>query len=165
MGLLSFRPSTIPCTNHIYIRNTTRIGRRAYQSVLTTARQGRGYPMTQAGRGTHTREDRDMARDPRWTPQWKRLRLECYARDRDKNARCVHCGQPIDYTVPPSSTDDSYEPDHRITVAKHPEWALLPENIQPTHRRCNRARGNKAGINNLGRRTRDWTGGLGVFRS
>ena len=106
-----------------------------------------------------------MSRDPRWTPQWKRLRLECYARDRDKNARCVHCGQPIDYTVPPSSTDDSYEPDHRITVAKHPEWALLPENIQPTHRRCNRARGNKAGINNLGRRTRDWTGGLGVSKS
>ena len=93
--------------------------------------------------------------DPRWTPAWKRLRLECFARDRDANAVCVHCRQPIDYSVKPSSTDDSYEPDHKYDVANHPEWALLPENVQPSHRRCNRARGNKAGINNLCRRTRD----------
>jgi len=98
-------------------------------------------------------------RDPRSTSAWERLRLECYARDRDRNAVCVHCGQPIDYSVRPSSTDDSYEPDHRVDVAKHPEYALLPENVQPSHRRCNRARGNRAGINNLGRRTRDWSGG------
>lgn len=99
------------------------------------------------------------ARDPRWTPAWKRLRRSCFERDKARHAVCIHCGQPIDYSVRPSSTDDSYEPDHRLTVEAHPELALLPENVQPSHRRCNRARGQKAGINNLGRRTRDWSKG------
>ena len=99
--------------------------------------------------------------DPRWSLAWKRLRQECFERDKAKNARCVHCGQPINYNVPRSSTDDSYEPDHRIDVAAHPELALVPENVQPSHRRCNRARGNKAGINNLGHQTRDWSAGIG----
>ena len=98
-------------------------------------------------------------KDPRGTPAWQRLRLECYERDRARAAVCVHCGQPINYNVKPSSTDDSYEPDHRVPVENHPEYALLPENVQPSHRRCNRARGKKAGINNLGKRTRDWTKG------
>lgn len=100
-----------------------------------------------------------MTKDPRWTPAWRRLRVECYQRDKANNARCVHCGQPINYNLEPSSTDDAYEPDHKIDVATHPEWALLPENVQPSHRRCNRARGNKAGINNLGKRTRNWARG------
>ena len=98
-------------------------------------------------------------KDPRGTPAWQRLRLECFARDRDKNAVCVHCGQPIDYSVKPSSTNDAYEPDHRIDVATRPELALIPENVVPSHRHCNRARGRKAGINNLGRRTREWSKG------
>lgn len=97
-------------------------------------------------------------KDPRGTTAWQRLRIQCFERDKAAGARCVHCGQPIDYTVKPSSTVDSYEPDHRIAVAAHPEYALVPENVQPSHRRCNQARGNKAGINNLGRRTRDWQG-------
>ena len=100
-------------------------------------------------------------RDPRWTPAWRRLRLECFERDKARNARCVHCGQPINYNVRPSSTDDSYEPDHKIDVSTHPEYAFIPENVQPSHRRCNRARGNKAGINNLGNNTRNWSEGVG----
>lgn len=106
-----------------------------------------------------------MSYDPRRTPQWKRLRLECYKRDKERGAVCVHCGQPIDYSVKPSSTDASYEPDHRLVVERHPELALLPENVQPSHRRCNRARGKKAGINNLGKRTRNWSQGEGESKS
>lgn len=98
-------------------------------------------------------------RDPRRTTEWKRLRMECYKRDKARNAVCVHCGQPIDYSVKPSSTDSSYEPDHRLVVERHPEMALLPENVQPSHRRCNRARGKKAGIDPLGSRTRNWSKG------
>lgn len=100
-------------------------------------------------------------KDPRCTPAWRRLRLECFERDKARNARCVHCHQPINYNVKPSSTDDSYEPDHRLDVSTHPELAFIPENVQPSHRRCNRARGNKAGINNLGNKTRDWSEGVG----
>ena len=99
--------------------------------------------------------------DPRKTPAWKRLRIQCYERDKARRAVCVHCGQPIDYKARPSSTDDSYEPDHKIPVETHPEYALLSENVQPSHKKCNRARGSRAGINNLGRRTRDW--GKGSF--
>ena len=62
-----------------------------------------------------------MNKDPRWTPAWRRLRIQCYERDKARGAVCVHCGQPINYNVKQSSTDDSYEPDHRIDVAKHPE--------------------------------------------
>ena len=68
----------------------------------------------------------DGTTDPRGTPAWKRLRIQCYERDRIRGAVCVHCGQPIDYSVKPSSTDDSYEADHRIPVDTHPEYALLP---------------------------------------
>ena len=86
------------------------------------------------------------------------MRLDCFNRDKAKGARCVHCGGVIDYSVRPSSTDDSYEPDHRMPVETHPEYALIPENVQASHRKCNRSRGKKAGINNLGKRTRNWAG-------
>lgn len=115
----------------------------------------------------YAKNGEDMSRlangikDPRGTTAWQRLRVECFRRDKAKNARCVHCGQEINYRVKMSSTPDSYEPDHRLDVATHPEYTFIPENVQPSHRRCNRARGKKAGINNLGNKTRDWSEGIG----
>jgi len=100
-----------------------------------------------------------MARDPRNTPEWRRLRVQCYERDKARDARCWQCGGRIDYGVAPSSTPTAYEPDHRLPVETHPELALLPENVMPCCRRCNRARGRKAGIDNLGVRSRDWSRG------
>ena len=97
--------------------------------------------------------------DPRKTSQWQRLRLQCYERDRKRGAPCHICGQPIDYSLAPSSAPDAYEPDHLRAVDVHPELALLPENVAPSHRRCNRARGKKAGVNELGNRSRDWSSG------
>ena len=101
----------------------------------------------------------DGTRDPRSSPQWQRLRVQCYERDRKANAPCHICGQPIDYRLRPSSTPDAYEPDHLRDVRKHPELALLPENVAASHRKCNRARGRKAGVNELGNRSRDWGAG------
>ena len=98
-------------------------------------------------------------KDPRQTPAWRRLRIQCYERDRARGAVCWQCKQPIDYAVRPSSTPESYEPDHRFPVETHPELALIPENVMPCCRSCNRARGRKAGIDNLGRRSRDWSRG------
>ena len=95
-------------------------------------------------------------RDPRGSVEWQRLRVQCYERDKARQAPCHICGQRIDYAAKQSSTPDSYEPDHMVDVASHPELALLPENVKPSHRRCNRARGKKAGIDNLGNRSRDW---------
>ena len=96
--------------------------------------------------------------DPRSTPQWQRLRIECYRRDKARDAPCAICGQRhIDYAARPSSTPDSYEPDHIRPVERYPELALLPENVQPAARRCNRAKGKRAGVDVMGNRSRDWT--------
>ena len=99
--------------------------------------------------------------DPRSTPQWKRLRRKCFERDRARRAPCHICGQAIDYSLAPSSCPDAYEPDHLRDVFKYPELALLPENVAASHRRCNRARGRKAGVDDLGNRSRDWSRGIG----
>jgi len=98
-------------------------------------------------------------RDPRSTPQWQRLRVECFKRDKAKNAVCHICGMPIRYDLKPSSAPDAYEPDHLRDVKKHPELALLPENVAPSHTRCNRSRGRRAVIDAMGNRSRDWRAG------
>ena len=97
--------------------------------------------MTTAGRDTAT---------------WRKLRVQCYKRDKANNARCWICGGAIDYSTKPSSTPESWEPDHRHSVKTHPELAEVPENVLPSHKRCNRAKGARAGISNLGMRSREW---------
>lgn len=97
-----------------------------------------------------------MAKVGRDTREWRLLRQNCYNRDKAKRAPCWICGQPINYGVAPSTTPDSWEPDHRFPVAHHPELAELPDNVMPSHKRCNRSRGNKAGINELGNQSRNW---------
>lgn len=92
----------------------------------------------------------------RTTATWRRLRLQCFNRDKKAGAVCWLCGQSIDYKAKPSSTDESWEPDHRFPVSTHPELAEVPENVLPSHRKCNRARRNKAGISNLGANSREW---------
>ena len=97
-----------------------------------------------------------MAKAGRDTSEWRKLRLMCWRRDKKASAPCHICGQPIDYSLAPSSTPDAWEPDHRFAVKTHPELAEVPENVLPSHRRCNRARGSKAGIDNLGNQSRRW---------
>ena len=95
-------------------------------------------------------------RDPRHTVAWRRLRKQCYERDKAINAPCWIGKHQIDYDAKPSTTPDSYEPDHYHPVETHPELALVPENIRPACKSCNRSRRNKAGIDNIGDRTREW---------
>lgn len=98
-----------------------------------------------------------MPRPGRDTWTWKHvIKPQCFARDKANNARCGICKDVIDYSLKPSSTPDAYEPDHILPVDTHPELAEVPENIQASHRRCNRAKRNKAGVDNLGNRSRDW---------
>ena len=97
-----------------------------------------------------------MAKAGRDTGTWKRLRLRCFERDKAARKPCWLCGGEIDYTVAPSSTPESWEPDHRLSVKAHPELAEVPDNIYPAHKRCNRKKGDKAGVNNLGMPSRRW---------
>lgn len=90
--------------------------------------------------------------------RWKYIRKVAWGRDKAARACCHICGMPIDYSVEPSSTPDSYEPDHVIPVSMNKELELDLNNILPSHRRCNRARGDgkRNGENSLGMRSRIW---------
>ena len=88
---------------------------------------------------------------------WPRVRRLAWDRDRKARAVCHICGMPIDYSATPSTTPDSWEPDHIQTVKDHPELELDLNNVAPSHLQCNRARGDGTnGENDLGMRSRIW---------
>ena len=94
-----------------------------------------------------------MARSARWPM----IRRQAWDRDRKARAACHICGEAIDYFVAPSSTPDSYEPDHIQPVHLRPDLELDLNNIAAAHRRCNRARGDGTnGTNIIGVRSRKW---------
>ena len=89
--------------------------------------------------------------------RWKYIRKMAWDRDRKAKAVCHICGQPIDYSLPPSSGPEAYEPDHVIPVSKRPDLELDLNNILASHTRCNRSRGDgENGENALGMRSRIW---------
>lgn len=89
--------------------------------------------------------------------KWKRVRLQAWNRDRKARAVCHICGQPIDYSLPASSSPEAWEPDHIIPVAKRPDLELDLANVAASHARCNRSRGDGTnGENALGMQSRIW---------
>lgn len=89
--------------------------------------------------------------------RWKKVRQMAYDRDKKVGAPCWWCGQAINYVVPPSSTPDSWEGDHKIPRSKDPGLELDLSNIAPSHKHCNRSRGDGTnGENNLGMQSRVW---------
>jgi 5-methylcytosine-specific restriction endonuclease McrA len=70
------------------------------------------------------------------------IKREFFQRCRAINARCVHCGQLIDYSAAPQSKD-AFESDHRQPVKTHPHLAYVASNLQPSHASCNRSRGDR----------------------
>ena len=89
--------------------------------------------------------------------RWPYIRKMAWDRDRKARAVCWICGQPIDYSIAPSSADNSWEPDHVQPVAKRPDLELDLNNIKPSHRACNRSRGDGTnGENIVGQQSRIW---------
>ena len=90
--------------------------------------------------------------------RWKYIKQIAWGRDRSAHAPCHICGQPIDYSLAPSSCPDAYEPDHVIPVKKDKTLELDLNNILASHRRCNRARGDGSRNmeNTLGMRSCIW---------
>ena len=105
-----------------------------------------------------------MAEDLWNTPAGRRLRMQCFRRDRAANARCHWCelaGLPadIDYSLGPYTRGGdvmAWSPEHLKPRKSWPHLALEPSNIVAAHFRCNASRGTKAGMSELGTRTRDW---------
>ena len=96
------------------------------------------------------------------TAAGQRVRRRAFKRDKEANAECWICkGEkgPIDYSVRPSSTDLSYEPDHYLPRARYPHLALDLANIRAAHRCCNRSRQDKAVIDSLGNTSGSWRRG------
>lgn len=89
--------------------------------------------------------------------KWAKVRRLAWDRDRKVKAPCHICKQSIDYSLPPSSYPNSWEPDHVIPVAQRPDLELDLANIKASHMRCNRARGDGTnGENNIGMQSRIW---------
>ena len=89
--------------------------------------------------------------------KWAKIRRLAWDRDRKVKAPCHICKQAIDYSLPPSSYPNSWEPDHVVPVAIRPELELDLANIKASHMRCNRARGDGTnGENNIGMQSRIW---------
>jgi len=71
------------------------------------------------------------------TGRWKAMQQACRLRDMRANARCGICHRPIDYDLP--STDPwSYEADHIRPASRYPELFFSYDNVQASHKRCNR---------------------------
>lgn len=77
--------------------------------------------------------------NPRRTHSTKRNALR--ARVAAMGLPCAICGGEIDYSLPPN-LPDSYELDEIIPVSKGGN-PYDPDNVQPTHRRCNRQKSDK----------------------
>ena len=89
----------------------------------------------------------------------RRLRLQCFERDKARNAECFWCHNPIDYSLGPYRRGGdvmAWSPEHHYPRSTHPPLALEPSNIVPAHFHCNAKRGNRAGLSELGRPTRRW---------
>lgn len=86
----------------------------------------------------------------RRTRRWRKISAEFRAQCQADNAPCWLCGQPIDYTITDPYDDDAFEPDHYYPVSSYPQHAEDTANLRPSHRGCNRARGNDMSLANLG---------------
>ncbi len=96
------------------------------------------------------------------TRSFKRHRAEFFDRCRAEDARCWLCGQAIDYSVDPGTTDDSLTLDHMQPVDRRPDLQDDPANFAPAHRSCNIRRGARDPHEPIGMRTRDWAGDGGA---
>jgi hypothetical protein len=79
-----------------------------------------------------------------------------YEQCKRENKPCWLCGMPIDYSVKPNSTDNSYNLDHYYPVSKRPDLQNDPANFRPSHASCNRLRGNNDPRKPLGALSRRW---------
>ena len=99
------------------------------------------------------RRKKEMGRSSRW-PYVRRM---AWDRDRKARALCWICGQPIDYSLAPSSADSAWEPDHVQPVHMRHDLELDLNNVKASHRACNRSRGDGTNGNNcIGQQSRIW---------
>ena len=98
--------------------------------------------------------------------RWNVVKRQAFERDRAANAPCWICvaegaeDPSIDYSLGYSTGPRAYEADHYVPVHDHPELEYDLANIRAAHQSCNRRRGKRASISQLGSPSRDWRRGL-----
>lgn len=97
-----------------------------------------------------------MSQHHKSTRLFREVRAQWRARWAAEDAPCWMCAQPIDWDAADGSTDDSFEYDHYYPASTHPELHDDPANGRPSHRGCNRSRGNGAPRASLGTLSRAW---------
>jgi 5-methylcytosine-specific restriction endonuclease McrA len=90
------------------------------------------------------------------TRAFQKRRDEFFEQGQRENAPCWLCGQPIDYSAKPGSTDDSHELDHYVPVSVDPTLQYDPANFRHAHKICNVLRSNKPPKLSLGIHSRQW---------
>lgn len=69
---------------------------------------------------------------------------------------CWLCGELINMDLP-RKDPQSFELDHKKSIAKHPELRYDPANTAPSHKSCNRDKGAGDPKPGLTRTSRDWS--------
>ena len=90
------------------------------------------------------------------TRAFQKARDRFFAEGLKDDAPCWLCGQPIDYTAQPGTTDDSHELDHYVPVSVDPSLQYDPGNFRHAHRVCNILRGASPPKLSLGLHSRRW---------
>lgn len=90
------------------------------------------------------------------TRAFRKASQEFFEQGKHESAVCWLCGQPIDYSVDPGSTDDSHNLDHYVPVSMDPSIQHDPANWRHSHRICNILRGAAPPKLPLGTFSREW---------
>lgn len=88
--------------------------------------------------------------------EYQRLRATFRARCVAADEPCWMDGHPIAYDEADGTTDDAFELDHYYPVSTHPLLEMDPANFRPSHRSCNRSRGNGSPLPAIDNLSRAW---------
>ena len=96
-----------------------------------------------------------MGLNHRHTRRMNKLRVENRLLCSVTDEPCWLCGGKIDYLLRDGA--DAFELDHYYPVSLYPDLAEDPAGFRPSHRSCNRARGNRMPTARIGTASRQWS--------
>jgi 5-methylcytosine-specific restriction endonuclease McrA len=97
-----------------------------------------------------------MPTDPRTTTAYRQQAKQYKAQCRQRLSPCIHCTQPIDYTIEDTNDPNAFTIEHLHPVSTHPHLVLDLSNWAPAHRHCNSSRGTNPIQPGLGTTSENW---------
>lgn len=87
--------------------------------------------------------------------RWRTLKDNLLVSSRSQQRPCILCGQPIDYSLT-SDHPEAFSVEHIKAWSTHPELREDPSNLAPSHSRCNKSKGARQNVPELGATSREW---------